>query len=213
MHSNRLLPPTPPLVGTSSVLPLSMHPPLPHVLTLQAPPPLQPQKASPGLHLLVPSRSLPSQASLSRRRPRGPTLQAPPSPQPQTTSPGLHLLFPVQCPQVPAPCGRGRGPVCVCVCVCVHVRVRACVRVYVCACARAVGARVRAYTLHALTHSTHKHVCVCVFVLGGRGGVRPQPRGAGQANHPIGFRLFSKVCSACPEHSVERIRARARCNL
>ena len=31
-----------------------------------------------------------------------------------------------------------------------------------------------------------------------------------QANHPIGFRLFSKVCSAGPERRVARIRARAR---
>ena len=35
--------------------PASMHPPLPHVLTLQAPPPLQPQTASPDLQLLLPS--------------------------------------------------------------------------------------------------------------------------------------------------------------
>ena len=162
MHSNRLPPPTPPLVGTSSVLPLSMHPPLPHVLTLQAPPPLQPQKASPGLHLLVPSRSLPSQASLSRRRPRGPTLQAPPSPQPQTTSPGLHLLFPVQCPQVRAPCGRGRGPVCVFVCVCVCMCV--CVRVCVCTCVRARVLWVRAYVRIRYTRSRIPRTSTCVSV-------------------------------------------------
>ena len=55
MHSTPLpplYPPALPLIGTSSVPPASMHPPLPHDLILQAPPPLQPQTASPALHLL-----------------------------------------------------------------------------------------------------------------------------------------------------------------
>ena len=109
------------------------------------------------------------------------TLQEPPLPglpQPQTAEgshpPGAPFSSATDDVAGPAPAlpgavstgssslwARPRTSVCVCVCVCVHVRVRACVRVYVCACARAVGARVRAYTLHALTHSTHKHVCVC----------------------------------------------------
>ena len=105
VHSTPLPPPyhpALPLIGASSVPPASMHPPLPHDLTLLAPYPLHLQTTSPGLHLLLPSRRLPP---LSRTRPRGPTLQAPPSPQPQTSSLGLHLLSPLQCPQVRTPLG------------------------------------------------------------------------------------------------------------
>ena len=142
--------------------PSSMDSPLPHVLTLQAPRPLQPQTASPGLHLLLPSRRFP---------PICPTLQAPPFPQPQASSSGWHLISPLQCPQVRNPGGRGRGPV--------RASARACVRVSVRTCGRS-GWRARERTRYP--RAARARVCVC----GGDmfAGLRPQPRCAGATPAP-----------------------------